>query len=286
MSSAPSPVWSTVDFEAPGKQFGHLNLPHSVHRSGYGQIPIPICVINHGTGPTALLMGGNHGDEYEGQVGLLKLIRAVEPAMLQGRVIIIPAINLPAARAGTRTSPLDAGNLNRSFPGATDRGPTAMIAHYLNHKIFPLCAVMHDFHSGGSSMHYLHHATIALSGEPEHDRRAIAAIKAFGPPRAKLMQPRVFWNSSHPAATAQGMIALGGEFGGAGDVSPEGVTLIEMGQQPLGTMFDERDAGDVSPISRSSSCRHRSRPRPRQASSKSMVPTTTSLRATMASSSR
>jgi predicted deacylase len=59
-------------------------------------------------------MAGNHGDEYEGQVALSKLIRSLEPAEVSGRIIILPSANFPAAMAGMRTSPLDAGNLNRA----------------------------------------------------------------------------------------------------------------------------------------------------------------------------
>ncbi len=233
MNAAITPVWTTVDFEKNGKQIGHINVPHSIHGSGYGQIMIPVCVVKNGSGPTALLMAGNHGDEFEGPVVLGRLLRKIDPEAVQGRIIIIPAINVPAVDAATRTSPLDSGNLNRSFPGSTDKGPTSMMAHYLYHHIFPMVDVMHDFHAGGLSMHYLQHATIALSGDPDHDTKAVAAVKAFAPPVAKLMRPRVFWNSSHPAATSRGVIALGGEFGGAGEVSLEGAKLIHDGLHRL-----------------------------------------------------
>ena len=62
-------------------------------------------------------MAGNHGDEYEGQVTMVRLIQDLEASDIKGRVIIMPAANLPAAMNGTRVSPLDAGNLNRAFPG-------------------------------------------------------------------------------------------------------------------------------------------------------------------------
>ena len=68
-----SPISSEIDYEADGKQAGYLRLPHSVHRSAYGWIPIPIVQIKNGEGPTLLLMAGNHGDEYEGQVAVTRL---------------------------------------------------------------------------------------------------------------------------------------------------------------------------------------------------------------------
>ena len=87
------------DFDKPGAQYGFLRLFHSVHSSAYGYIPIPIVVLRNGEGPTALLVSGTHGDEYEGQVALCNLARSLKPEMIQGRVIILPAANLPAALA-------------------------------------------------------------------------------------------------------------------------------------------------------------------------------------------
>jgi len=122
-------VTAEVDFDAPGKQTGFLRIPHSVHRSAYGWIPVPIVVLNNGTGPTILLMAGNHGDEYEGQIALTRLARDLPSEEIRGRIIILTMANAPAAGAGLRTSPIDAGNLNRSFPGQVRGTPTQLIAH-------------------------------------------------------------------------------------------------------------------------------------------------------------
>ena len=75
---------------------------------------IPITVIKNGDGPTALLVGGNHGGEYEGPVALLKLTQELRADDIQGRVIILPALNLPAVLAGQRVSPVDGLDMNRS----------------------------------------------------------------------------------------------------------------------------------------------------------------------------
>lgn len=37
-----NPIRSEIDLDADGKYVGYLRLPHSVHRSAYGWIPIPI----------------------------------------------------------------------------------------------------------------------------------------------------------------------------------------------------------------------------------------------------
>src|SRR5271165_1445106 len=68
MSGSRSRIVPEVDFEQNGRQHGFLRLFHSVHSSAYGFIPIPVVVLRNGDGPTALLVSGTHGDEYEGQV--------------------------------------------------------------------------------------------------------------------------------------------------------------------------------------------------------------------------
>ena len=37
-------ISAEVDYEAPGKQSGYLRVPHSVHRSAYGWLPVPMAV--------------------------------------------------------------------------------------------------------------------------------------------------------------------------------------------------------------------------------------------------
>ena len=107
-----------VAFE--GEQHGFLKLPYSRNDSAWGAVMIPITVIKRGDGPTALLTGGNHGDEYEGPIALAKLASTLKSKDVNGRVIIVPFMNYPAFKTGARTSPIDAGNLNRSFPGKPD----------------------------------------------------------------------------------------------------------------------------------------------------------------------
>ena len=134
MSSSQSRITSEVDFDLDGKHQGFLRLPHSVHRSAYGWLPVPIVSIRNGDGPRVLLMSGNHGDEYEGQVANCELARNLLPEQLDGQVLILPMANYGAARAGMRTSPIDDGNLNRSFPGDRDGSPTVVVGEAAGRK--------------------------------------------------------------------------------------------------------------------------------------------------------
>jgi predicted deacylase len=142
-------ITSEVDFEASGKHSGFLRVPHSVHRSAYGWIPVPVVSIKNGDGPTLLIMAGNHGDEYEGQIAVSNLARKLEHADLSGQLILLPMVNFPAAQAGLRTSPIEDGNLNRLFPGRATGSLTEMIAYYVENVIMPLADYAIDLHSGG-----------------------------------------------------------------------------------------------------------------------------------------
>lgn len=185
-----NPISSDVDFERDGVQHGHLKLPYSRDDSAWGSILIPICVVRNGNGPTALMTGGNHGDEYEGPIALLDLARNLQPESIAGRVIILPMLNYPAVRAGRRTSPIDRGNLNRLFPGRADGSVTEKIADYIAQRLLPLADVVLDIHSGGRTLEFLPFAAChQLPDQAELEGRCTAAMTAFGAPYAvKLLE--------------------------------------------------------------------------------------------------
>jgi hypothetical protein len=242
----PTRIWSEIDYEKSGKQVGWLMLPHSVTRSAYGMIAIPVAVVKNGSGPTALLMAGNHGDEYEGQIALCKLIRAIDPARVQGRVIVLPAANLPAAMAGTRVSPIDGGNLNRAFPGDPDRGVTQEIAHYIDSVLFPMSNLFADLHSGGSSLAYVPFASTNEGPDPAVNRRSLDALTAFG------VEYSVVWKHADPryspgAAIARGLANIAGEFGGGGSVNRRMLANVEQGLWRLLKHMDIWDGPTSAP---------------------------------------
>lgn len=108
-----------------------------------------VCCIRNGEGPTVVLCGGIHGDEYEPQVVLRQLIADIAPADVRGRLIIIPTINPPASQRGERISPVDGQNMNRVFPGKADGTGTERLAAFLHDEIFPVADLLVDVHSGG-----------------------------------------------------------------------------------------------------------------------------------------
>ena len=143
----PIPVKSTIDFEQDGLQHGFLKLPHSHDESAYGSVMIPISMVKNVEGPTALLTGGNHGDEYEGPIAMFDLARTIDPRQIRGRVILVPAMNYPAFQAGKRTSPIYSCNMNRSFPGNREGSITEKITDYFQRTLLPLAEWVLDLHS-------------------------------------------------------------------------------------------------------------------------------------------
>ena len=225
----PTMIFSDVDYDRDGKQVDWLHLPHSVTRSAYGTIAIPITVVRNGPGPTVFLMAGNHGDEYEGQIALAKLVRELEPDQVKGRVIILPASNLPAAMDGARVSPIDQGNLNRAFPGDPHGTPTFAIAHYIDTILDPMADFHHDLHSGGSSLRYVPFCSMRKSGDAALDARSMAALTAFDAPLSLVWAYVPENRLAGAAAARRGLVSLGGEFGGGGDVNRASLAMLERG---------------------------------------------------------
>ncbi|MHA6261569.1 succinylglutamate desuccinylase/aspartoacylase family protein [Arenibacterium sp. CAU 1754] len=226
-------ITSEVDFDAEGKQAGYLRVPHSVHRSAYGWIPVPITVIRNGTGPTLVVSAGVHGDEYEGQIAVATLARQIEAEDISGRLILLPMVNFPAAEAGSRLSPLDHGNLNRLYPGDPKGTPSEMIAHYHEAVILPLADYAVDLHSGGSSLVYPATLLRGPAHSPEEEAGLITLTEAFDLPFAWVFTGGGGKGSAAGtamgAANRKGVINVMAELGGSGCVTPDILRRTERG---------------------------------------------------------
>lgn len=226
-------ITAEVDFDGHGKQTGFLRVPHSVHRSAYGWIPVPVVVVRNGEGPTVLFMSGNHGDEYEGQIALGNLVREIAPEDIRGRIIILTMSNFPAARAGLRTSPVDAGNLNRAFPGEARGTPTEMIAHYIEEVLMPISDYAVDLHSGGTSLYYPP-TLLRGQGHTAHEAVKLRAVQtAFDLPYTWVFAgaggPTSTARTAMGAANRKGAVSVMAELGGGGAVTPDALQRTERG---------------------------------------------------------
>ncbi|UYI50223.1 N(2)-acetyl-L-2,4-diaminobutanoate deacetylase DoeB [Vibrio natriegens] len=224
-----SSITASVDFDREGTQHGFLTLPYSHDNSAWGSIMIPITVIKNGPGPTSLLTGGNHGDEYEGITSLLKLASSLQPEQIQGRVIIVPMMNLPAVQNASRTSPIDKGNLNRSFPGKPSGTVTEKIADYFTRYLVPLCDFALDIHSGGKTLDIVPFAAAHRLDNPEQEEACILGAKMFGAPYTMIMLEMDATSLYDTAVESQDKVFVTTELRGGGTSTPQTIQYADRG---------------------------------------------------------
>lgn len=225
----PSPISPTIDLDAQGVQHGFLKLPYSRDDAAWGAVMIPITVIRNGQGPTALLTGANHGDEYEGAIALAKLANTLRAEDVSGCVIIVPFMNYPAFRAGTRTSPIDRGNLNRTFPGKPDGTVTEKIADYVQRQLLPRADFVLDIHSGGRTLDFLPFAAIHVLDDKAQQARCSAAMQAFNAPYSMTLLELDAVGMFDTAAEAAGKVFVSTELGGGGSATARSVAVADRG---------------------------------------------------------
>ncbi|WP_168769465.1 N(2)-acetyl-L-2,4-diaminobutanoate deacetylase DoeB [Yoonia sediminilitoris] len=228
-----NPISPTIPLDAQGVHHGFLKLPYSRDDSAWGAVMIPITVIANGDGPTALLTGANHGDEYEGPIALQELAVSLTPDQIAGRVIILPMMNLPAFAAGARCSPIDGGNMNRSFPGRPDGTVTQKISHFIATQLVPQADIVLDFHSGGRTLDFLPFAAAHILDDKAQEAACMAAMQAFNAPFSVRMLEIDNVGMFDTEVENQGKVFVTTELGGAGTASPRTVGIARRGIRNL-----------------------------------------------------
>lgn len=189
--------------------------------------PIEVmAVVGRHKGPRLVFTAGVHGDEFEGIRALGELAQELVHREICGTVVLIPVSNPEAVAAGSRTSPLDGGNLNRTFPGRPDGTPTEQLAHLLMEQVIRGADLLVDLHAGGT-----HYAFEVLAGYRELEGPVGAATyraaRSLGLPNLWVMNPNpgVF---SYEACRV-GVPAVGVEVTGTGGCRERDVALIKRG---------------------------------------------------------
>jgi len=224
-----SSVNSNIDFEVDGIQHGHLSLPYSGNRSAWGCIRVPISVIKNGTGPTVTLIGGNHGDEYEGPITLMRLSTEIDPESVSGRIILIPCLNSPAIEAETRLSPIDQVNMNRAFPGDPQGTVTYKIADYITRHIVSISDIVLDLHSGGKTLNFIPLAAVHFLSDKEQQSAAEKLMIAFGAPNSLRMRELDDRGMLDTTVETLGKVFVTTELGGGGSATFESLSITYIG---------------------------------------------------------
>ncbi|MCB0020354.1 MAG: succinylglutamate desuccinylase/aspartoacylase family protein [Anaerolineales bacterium] len=211
-----------IEWERPGKALYEV----AFHYDGsWGSAPVPLAVINGTAGPgkSVVCFGGTHGNEYEGQVAVWRLMHELDPAQLHGRVILMPRLNWPATVTGTRESRRDGVNMNRAFPGDPRGSLTYRIAHFVRENIFPRVDVVLDIHAAGRGPEFALCTSFHMIEDPAQFAQMRLVAGLFDTPFILIYSSDMASGLLTDEAEALGKITIGGEFGHSEGVSHRGL---------------------------------------------------------------
>src|SRR5438034_9563823 len=168
-------------------QIGDLRVEPGTRAAGWlpiarmpsgGSMGTPVVVLRGAKeGPVVVVDAATHGDEYEGTLSLLRLLREVDPASLRGTLVGVPVLNGPSFDAEVRGNPreLHHFDLNRTFPGEAGGSITQRLAATYFNEVVRKAQVVVSLHGGGN-VFYLDGFVIAhtVSGS------SLDVIKAWG----------------------------------------------------------------------------------------------------------
>ena len=121
------------------------------HPAG-GNLEMPLIIVRGvEEGPVLWINGCIHGDEPQGPLSIINLVRELDPKKLRGTVVAVPAMNVPAFEAGERGNPLDmfSYDMNRIYPGSPDGRFTERLAWAHKEALIAHADMEISIHSGG-----------------------------------------------------------------------------------------------------------------------------------------
>jgi predicted deacylase len=195
---------------------------------GTSTVSLPM-VITHGSapGPVLAITAGIHGGEYVPMVAVRQFVRELDPALMRGTIVVsLQSSPVAFEQRMAFVNPLDGKNLNRSFPGDPQGGPTVRLAAWLWENLLARADYYVDCHCGDLP-EALDPFTGASPGpDGVLDERARAMADCFDVPRL-IVDP--LEGSTIRAAAMAGIPAVLIEVGGEGRWSQEEVDVQRNG---------------------------------------------------------
>ena len=249
MSGTVSPSFA---LSATGRTMGYLRVGDSTNSSGWATFHLPIINLNAGSGPKVLVIGGNHGDEYEGQFAAADLAANLDLAKLRGQIIVIPCLSLPASYASTRLWPTGE-NFNRLFPGDENGSIAQKLAHFLATELIPYCDAVVDLHSGGRGHYFLASGTASVPTDGTGSKSLVENVTAWQTDYAMIFpsQPRTNSTSLLPGfAAALGKSIFTAELGGAAVATARSIAIAKRGLAGVLSRIGVTTTGEDRPEAR------------------------------------
>jgi len=207
--------------------------------SGYLEVPekdgvgtrIPVTIIHGKTKGTVLaLVAGVHGYEYPPILALYRLKEMVDPATLEGTLVLVHIANLPSFQRRTiYYNPFDWKNLNRVFPGDANGTLSQRIARVLNDEVIRKSDCIIDMHCGDGNEALIPYTYWMISRDKAINETTKKLAQAFGIPTIIIDQERTqnLADSKYFGNTAilQGKAAITTEAGFLGGTDEPSIAM-------------------------------------------------------------
>jgi len=201
-----------IDWESPGARM--YSVPFT-YDGTWGRLRLPVYVAcGPKPGKTIVAIGGTHGDEYEGPVAYKNLVQTFDAStMVEGRLIVLPVLNVPAFRAARRESPIDGMNMNRAFPGNPRGSITSRLAHFVTTEVLKRADTVIDIHSAGASMEIIRTMSFHQVNDPVLFEQFKETAFLFGTPFTMIYTSGMGTGLLTEEAEAMGKVTIGSELG-------------------------------------------------------------------------
>jgi uncharacterized protein len=213
-----------LDWVTPGRRTSVLQIEEG---SGRPAIEVPVhAVVGHTPGPRLAIVGGVHGDEYDGIRAAQRLVKLYAPEVLHGTLVVVPVANPSAFAAGQRRTSIDDVDLNRSFPGKADGGFSERLADVLTRSVLRHMDLVFTLHGGSAPMRLVPYLEF-FESDGDLSARSYAAAAASGFPNLIAIPPEtggtLLKGCLLPALAELGVPVIEGEVGGRGALQPANV---------------------------------------------------------------
>lgn len=205
-------------------------------------VALPIALRRVGDGPSVLVVGGTHGDEFEGQIVVAELAREIDRLKMKGTLICVPRHNPRACEAGQRTAPDDDIDINRIYESPETGANTGEIARFVRDRLLPHVDWLIDIHSGGDAFDFVLSGNVQAKIGGDEDLKMRRYLAGFGAPYSIVFDDIGTDAMPHAgtleaAARAMGVKAISSELGGAGRVTPQSMVVARRGVKNILSMI-------------------------------------------------
>ncbi len=227
----PSFTVGTAAAERGHRVNGFIEVPAGVDAGT--RIPV---ILFHGAwpGPVIAVVAGAHGTEYASIVAVQRLAERLDPAEMNGTVILLPLVNLPSfEHKVAHLNPVDGKSMNRFYPGRAEGSQTERVAFAITREVVDHCDHLIDLHGGDLDENLRPYSYWTKTGNESLDSVSRDMVLAFGLDHVIIStdRPRDPAASRYldTTATTRGKPSIAAEAGHSGTVEPADVEALVNG---------------------------------------------------------